>query len=254
MKLYIFGYSIVAVIFLGIGVKEILASSERGDLERVKDLSPPASVKTSSTKASSTLFHKGVLALNKGDNQQAVQFFSAWTKENPRSTAGWFNLGLSFYQQTQAPDPTRAYLRKVLFYNPYDLKTRSFLSTLEDKKPFWLWWPKDLFLGLMALSLLVCVIGRTKFPTFFQIVFLLVAHSLSGFYFYHRLKNHGTLTKDTSVWSAPSKEAPVLFEQKAGAFVVIKKESFKEWRHVQISRFQSGWVRSTELVPIKSNE
>ena len=90
-------------------INQSLASSERGDLERVKDPSPSASVKTSavpptSLKENNTkLFHKGVLALNKGDNQQAVQFFSAWTKTNPRSTAGWFNLGLSFYRETQSP-------------------------------------------------------------------------------------------------------------------------------------------------------
>ncbi len=195
------------------------------------------------------IFDKGLKTL-KSQPAEAEKLFSLYLKSYPDSLPGRFNLALSFYQQTGKKDLARAYLRQILFENPYHTPTRTFLKNLNDKKYFWLWIPEDLILSIMALSGMLLILALFKkvrtliWPLFF------IIQSLGGYYFFHRLRDYSSLTKDSLALSAPDPKAPILFEIKAGALTrTLFHDQEEGLSHVQISA-NRGWVKSSYLLPI----
>lgn len=208
-----------------------------------------------STKATADLFDKALTNLQDNKPEEASRLFSEFLKTNPDSEAGRFNLALSLYRHSGKKDPARAYWRQILFNNPYSRQTKEALISIEDKKYFWLWIPKDLTLGLMSFSWLVLIFFLFKknfFTLRLWIPVWFIIHGFSAYYFYYRMGDHSTLMRNSMVLSAPDSKAPILFEQKAGALVKIlpKKKYLPEWSHIEVLG-KRGWLPSHLLLSLK---
>ncbi len=203
---------------------------------------------------SEDLFYEALVTLQKGQAEQAGRMFSEFLKTHPQSLSGRFNLALSLYRQTENPDPARAYWRQILFEDPYNKQIKDILNTFGDTLPFWLLWPKDLFLALIALSWIVLLLAffKNKELVYLCLPVWLIAQGLSAYYFYHRLGSYSSLMQDSVVLSAPDSKAPVLFKQKSGALVKVLavENRSKKWSHVQISPAKTGWLESNVLLPL----
>ena len=216
----------------------------------------PKPVEVISTLSEQELFNKALTFLQEGRSEEAIPFFLEFLKLKPFSEAGRFNLALS-YLQSEKKGLALAYLRQLIFQNPYHRSAKVALKKLGDKKYFWLWFPMDLTLVLIALSwgIFIFILFRKKNSlVYLYMPVFLVVHCFSGGYFYYRLANYVTLTKDSVILSAPDPKAPALVEQKAG--VLLKKLSQKpylpKWIPVKIPvSGQKGWLYSPLVQPLK---
>ena len=204
------------------------------------------------------LFEEALKALKEGHAEQAEIWFSEFLKTKPGSEAARYNLALSLYRQDGKEGLAQAYWRQILFKNPYHLQSRAGLKTLGDRAYFWLWLTEDMVLALMALSWAALILALFKKRLYLARSWVftgLVVHGLGAGYFYFRRGNYSTVVRDCSVLSAPDSAASVLFKQKAGVFLKVKKELSKkgdslQWSHVQGFRGKSGWLSSCCLLPL----
>ncbi len=207
----------------------------------------------SATKEKKALFEKALTHFKNNKFSESSAIFLSLLKTQPESEALRFNLALSLYQKTGKKDPARAYLRQILFENPYHAQARELLKNLEDKKYFWLWIPEDFILALMALGLggmIFAIFRKSLFLFRLGAGFFLILWGFSAYYFYPRITHYGSLKQDSSLLSGPDSSAPVLFEPKAGSLLkVLSPETPEGLIHVQIAK-NKGWLQSEDFLPL----
>ncbi len=212
--------------------------------------SPPSATNEASS------FEQAVDHLHKKEFEQAQTILMKLLEEKPNSIPLLYNLGLTFYQQKKQAE-ARAYWRRAIFNNPYNTKVLASLKHIGDTLPFWLTWPSDIVWAIQFLlwASFVFLIYKKKFLVLSRIwpMLAIPIQVISLLYFYPRTQNYATLVQNTSLHSDSNSSAPVLFEQKAGVLLKIKKTK-NNWSYVILSDIKEGWIPSEFLIPLKNTD
>ena len=201
-------------------------------------------------------FEQAVNHLYKKESEQAQIILMKLLEKKPNSVPLLYNLGMAFHQQKKQAEAL-AYWRRAIFNNPYNTTVKTSLKHIGDTSPFWLIWPSDIVWAIQFLlwTNFVFLIYKKKFYTLFRIwpLLAILIQVISLLYFYPRTQNYATLVQNTSLHSDSNASAPVLFEQKAGVLLKIKKIK-KNWSYVTLSDIKEGWIPSEFLIPLKTKD
>ena len=168
-----------------------------------------------------------------------------------------YNLALAYFWQDEK-GKTLAYLRRLVFFNPYSPLPRKTLSQMGDRFVFWLWIPPEpvgILLTVMVIITLI-LLGRKKYSLLMGLAVPFLGLYSAGFwYFYKRGQSYATVTKDSVCLSSPDEKSPQIGELESTVLVQVLRttqdESSTWWYHVRSGGRQTGWVPEDALIPLR---
>lgn len=152
------------------------------------------------------------------------------------SAVKWYNKGVKHYNSQEKIKAT-ADFRKALQLDPWLWPAKKALDRLQRPAPLWMIIPPEIFLSLIAVSLLLFFSSLSRGRILFFCLCLALHFSFS---FYHS-RPRLTVIEETQAHTAPHADSPVLFSLAPGAWVAQLKTS-KEWIQIKTSEQTIGWI------------
>ena len=148
----------------------------------------------------------------------------------------WYNQGVQHYNSKEKIEAV-ADFRKALQSDPWLWPAKKALDQLQHPPPFWMLLPSEIFLSLIALSLIGLFFSLSAVRFIFFGFGLVLYFSFSSY----QSRPHLTILKKTQAHTAPNASSPVLFSLAPGAWILQLKTS-KEWIQVKTSEQTIGWI------------
>ncbi len=155
-----------------------------------------------------------------------------------------YNQGVQHYN-SQEKFKAIALFRKALQSDPWFRPAKKALDQLQHSPPFWMLIPSEVFLSLIALSLLLLFFSMSISKLVFFCLCLVIHF---GFSFYRHIPRI-TILEETTAHTAPNTSSPVLFSLAPGGWVMQLKTS-KEWIQIKTPQQTIGWILKIKLHPM----
>ena len=147
-----------------------------------------------------------------------------------------YNQGVRHYN-SQEKIKAVASFRKALQSDPWLWSAKKALDQLQHPPSFYLLIPSEIFLFLIAISLVGLLFSLSASRLIFFGLCLILHFSFS---FYHN-RPRLTILEETQAHTAPHASSPVLFSLAPGDWVARLKIS-KEWIQIKTSEQNIGWI------------
>ena len=162
-------------------------------------------------------------------------------KETSNSAVKWYNQGVQHYN-SQEKIKAIAYFRKALHLDPWLWPAKRALNHLQSSPPFWILIPPEVFLSLIAVSLILLLFSMNISNLVFFCLCLIMQFSFS---FYRNIPRI-TILEETPAHTAPNASSPVLFSLTPGDWLMQLKTS-KEWIQIKNPQQAIGWISKIKL-------
>ena len=228
-----------------------------------------------------TLIDSARVYYTKGDYQKAVDAYKKVLDQGLESSELYYNLGNSYYKLKQAPYAILNYERaKKLDPNNKDINfnlklAQRFVVDKIDVIPeiFFVKWAKEfvnlyssdawavssmvsfaIFIAFLLLFLFINSVFVKKFSFYITILFFII--SIFAFVFSNiqkkKLLNHNeaiVFSPTVTVKSSPDQSGNELFLIHEGLKVTVT-DSLGNWREIQLSDGNKGWLEASDIVKI----